>query len=434
MNAELFIAKRIYRGDKKNDKRVSSPAIRIAIAGIALGLAVMIVAVCIIVGFKKEVRAKVIGFGSHIQITAFESNASYEHTPIAISDTLLAQLNTNTAISHVQEFITKPGIIKTDDEFMGVVLKGVSEGYDWQFFQKNLLEGNVIEPGDTTSGNRAIISRVIADKLLLKKGDNFTCYFVQDPVRARRFHITGIYETNFEDYDKLYIITEKEVLARLNDWDDDMASGIEVLVRDYDKLDATAQEIFFAMADHKDRLGNAFYTRSIKDINPMIFNWLDLLDMNVWVIVILMLVVSGFTMISGLLIIILERTNMIGILKSMGARDFSIRKVFLYLSAFLIGQGMLWGNVIALLFCFIQDRWQLLKLDPSTYYLSAVPVDLNPLYIILLNVGTLIVSLLMMIGPSYLVAKSGRPNPFSSNNLLRFFGVNEYICPKVAEQ
>ncbi len=401
----MFIAKRIYRGDKKNDKRVSSPAIRIAIAGIALGLAVMIVAVCIIVGFKKEVRAKVIGFGSHIQITAFESNASYEHTPIAISDTLLAQLNTNPAISHVQEFITKPGIIKTDDDFMGVVLKGVSEGYDWQFFQKNLLEGNVIEPGDTTSGNRAIISRVIADKLLLKKGDNFTCYFVQDPVRARRFHITGIYETNFEDYDKLYIITEKEVLARLNDWDDDMASGIEVLVRDYDKLDATAQEIFFAMADHKDRLGNAFYTRSIKDINPMIFNWLDLLDMNVWVIVILMLVVSGFTMISGLLIIILERTNMIGILKSMGARDFSIRKVFLYLSAFLIGQGMLWGNVIALLFCFIQDRWQLLKLDPSTYYLSAVPVDLNPLYIILLNVGTLIVSLLMMIGPSYLVAK-----------------------------
>ena len=405
MNAELFIAKRIYKGDKKNEKRVSSPAIRIAIAGIALGLAVMIVAVCIIVGFKKEVRAKVIGFGSHIQITAFESNASYEHTPIAISDTLLAQLSANQAISHVQEFITKPAIIKTDNDFMGVVLKGVSAAYDWQFFRKNLLEGSVIEPGDTTSGNRAIISREIADKLLLKTGDNVTCYFVQDPVRARRFHITGIYETNFENYDKLFIITEKEVLARLNDWDSDMASGIEVLVEDYDKLDETAQEIFFAMADHKDRLGNTFYTRSIKDINPMIFNWLDLLDMNVWVIVILMLVVSGFTMISGLLIIILERTNMIGILKSMGARDFSIRRVFLYLSAFLIGQGMLWGNVIALLFCFIQDRWQLLKLDPSTYYLSAVPVDINPLYIILLNVGTLIVSLLMMIGPSYLVAK-----------------------------
>ncbi len=405
MNAELFIAKRIYEGDKKNDKRVSSPAIRIAIAGIALGLAVMIVAVCIIVGFKKEVRAKVIGFGSHIQITSFESNASYEHTPIAVSDTLLAQLKANQAINHVQEFITKPGIIKTDDDFMGVILKGVSEDYDWQFFRKNLREGNVIEPDDTITANRAIISREIADKLLLKRGDSFTCYFVQDPVRARRFLIAGIYETNFEDYDKLYIITEREVLARLNDWDDDMVSGIEVLVKDYDKLDMTAQELYFEMASHKDRLGNVFYTRSIKDINPMIFNWLDLLDMNVWVIIILMLVVSGFTMISGLLIIILERTHMIGILKSMGARDFSIRKVFLYLSAFLIGQGMLWGNVIALLFCFIQERWQLLKLDPSTYYLSAVPVDINPLYIVLLNVGTLIVSLLMMIGPSYLVAQ-----------------------------
>jgi len=405
MNAELFIARRIYKGDKKNNKRVSSPAIRIAIAGIALGLAVMIVAVCIIVGFKKEIRAKVIGFGSHIQITAFDSNASYEHMPIAISDTLAAQLNANPAISHIQEFITKPGIIKTDEDFMGVVLKGVSKQYDWQFFRKNLIEGAVIEPGDTTGGNRAIISKVIADKLQLKLGQDFTCYFVQDPVRARRFNIVGIYETNFEDYDQLFIITEKEILARLNGWDADLASGIEVLVKDYDNLDLTAQDLFFEMASQKDRLGNTFYTRSIKDINPMIFNWLDLLDMNVWVIIILMLVVSGFTMVSGLLIIILERTNMIGMLKSMGARDFSIRKVFLYLSAFLIGQGMLWGNVIALLFCFVQYRWQILKLDPSTYYLSAVPIELNPLYIILLNIGTLLVSLLMMIGPSYLVAK-----------------------------
>lgn len=404
MNTELFLARRIYKGDKKNDKRVSSPAIRIAIAGIALGLAVMMVAVCIIVGFKKEVRAKVIGFGSHIQITAFESNPSYESMPIAISDTLRGILKANPAISRIQEFITKPGIIKTDNDFMGVVLKGVPEEYDWQFFRKNLLEGTVIEPGDTTVSNRAIISKEIADKLLLKQGDSFTCYFVQDPVRARRFNIVGIYETNFEDYDQLFILTEKEVLAGLNGWDDDMASGIEVLVKDYDKLDATAQELFFEMASYEDRLGNTLYVRSIKNINPMIFNWLDLLDMNVWVIIILMLVVSGFTMISGLLIIILERTNMIGILKSMGASNFSIRKVFLYLSAFLIGRGMLWGNLIALLLCFIQERWQLLRLDPSTYYLSAVPVDLNLLYIILLNIGTLLVTLLMMIGPSYLVA------------------------------
>ena len=405
MNAELFIARRIYKGDKKNDKRVSSPAIKIAIAGIALGLAVMIVAVCIIVGFKKEVRAKVVGFGSHIQITAFESNSSYEHTPISFSDTLAGILSANPNISHFQEFTIKPAIIKTDDDFMGVVLKGVTEKYDWDFFKKNLLEGTVIQSTDTTTGNQAIISKEIADKLRLKTGDNFTCYFVQEPVRARRFHISGIYRTNFEDYDKLYVIVENEVLTSLNGWDADMVSGIEVVVKDYGKLDRVAQYLFFDMASYKDRFGNALYTRSIKDINPMIFNWLNLLDMNVWVIIILMLVVSGFTMISGLLIIILERTNMIGMLKSMGARDFSIRKVFLYLSAFLIGQGMLWGNIIALAFCLIQDRFEILKLDPSTYYLSAVPIDLNPLYIILLNIGTLIVSLLMMIGPSYLVAR-----------------------------
>lgn len=405
MNAELFIARRIYKGEKSDDKKVASPAVKIAIAGIALGLAVMIVAVCIIVGFKNEVRAKVIGFGSHIQISAFETNNSFEHSPIAISDSLRQILSTNPEIRHFQEYITKPGIIKTDDNFMGVVLKGVSDSYDWNFFKTNLLEGDVIMPNDTSSNNAAIISKSIANKLNLKIGDRFTCYFVQEPVRARRFDIVGVYETNFEDWDKLFIITKKDILGSLNDWDDDLVSGIEVLVKDYDNLDKTTQDLFFKMSSYNDRLGNALYTRSIKDINPMIFNWLNLLDMNVWVIISLMLIVSGFTMISGLLIIILERTNMIGMLKSMGARDFSIRRVFLYLSAFLIGRGMLWGNIIALLFCVLQSNFKILKLDPSTYYLSAVPVDLNPLYIILLNVGTLIVSLLMMIGPSYLVAK-----------------------------
>ena len=405
MNTELFIAKRIYKGDKKNRKRVSSPAIKIAIAGIALGLAIMIVAVCIIIGFKKENREKVIGFGSHIQITSFDSNSSYEHQPIAFSDTLRNMLENNPEITHVQKFITKPGIIKTDEDFLGVVLKGVFDDYDWRFFEKNLIEGNIINLNDTSGTNQAIISQNIAKKLHLKLGDNFTTYFVQEPVRARRFVITGIYETNFEDYDKLYVITDEKILSNLNDWEDDMVSGIEVLVKDYNKLDQTAQDLFFEMSSYKDRFGNALYTRSIKDINPMIFNWLNLLDMNVWVILILMILVSGFTMISGLLIIILERTNMIGMLKSMGARDFSIRKVFLYLSAFLIGQGMLWGNIIGLAFCLIQKNFQLLKLDPATYYLSAVPIDLNPLYVILLNIGTLIVSLIMMIAPSYLVAK-----------------------------
>ena len=405
MNTELFIARRIFRGDKKNDKLTSSPAIKIAVAGISIGLAVMIVAVSIVVGFQHEVRDKVVGFGSHIQITAFDNNQSFEQTPISFSDTLATKLLANPEIRHIQEFITKPGIIMTDDDFQGVVFKGVAESYEWDFFRSHLVAGSVINPDDTTTVNQVLISQSIANRLHLRLGDSFLAYFVQDRPSARRFTIVGIYQTNFESYDNLFVMSELHVLARLNRWDNDMVSGVEVLVHDFNRLDRTAFDLFFEMAAFQDRLGNALHARSIKDINPMIFNWLDLLDMNVWIIITLMLIVSGVTMISGLLIIILERTNMIGMLKSMGARDFTIRKIFLYLAAFLIGRGMFWGNVIALTFCIIQLKFQPLKLDPATYYLTAVPIDLNPLSIILLNIGTLTVSLLMMIAPSLLVAK-----------------------------
>ena len=405
MNTELFIAKRLYKGEKKNEKRVSSPAVSIAVTGIALGLTVMILSVCIVIGFKKEIRGKVIGFGSHIQITSFEDNSSYELNPIAVSDTLLDKLNSNTQIKQVQPYIIKPGIIKTEDSFQGVVLKGVNNDYDWDFFKKNMIEGNIIHPNDTSNVNQAIISQDIANKLHLKLGDKFTTYFVQEPVRARRFEITGIYQTNFEDYDKLYILTEMNLLSKLNQWDDDFASGLEVLVKDYDKLDLTTQNLFFDMATHRDRLGNTLYTRSIKDINPIIFDWLELLDMNVWIIIILMLIVSGFTMISGLLIIILERTNMIGILKAVGTRDYNIRKIFLYLSSFLILKGLFWGNIIALILCLAQKYLHIIKLNPEVYYTAYVPVDINIWIILIINAGTLLVSLLMMIGPSYLIAK-----------------------------
>ena len=405
MNTELFIAKRLYKGNLKDKKRVSTPAVSIAITGIALGLVVMILSVSIVIGFKKEIRGKVIGFGSHIQITSFEDNSSYELNPIAISDTLMSKITANPQIRHVQPYIIKPGIIKTDENFQGIVLKGVNCNYDWDFFKKNMIEGDIINPHDTSSINQAIISKDIANKLHLQLGDKFTAYFVQEPVRARRFDITGIYQTNFEDYDKLYILTDMNLLARLNQWEDDYASGMEVLVKDYNQLDLTTQNLFFDMAAHRDKLGNTLYTRSIKDINPIIFDWLNLLDMNVWIIIILMLIVSGFTMISGLLIIILERTNMIGILKAVGARDYNIRKIFLYLSSFLILKGLFWGNIIALVICFAQKYLHIIKLNPEVYYTTYVPVDINLWNILIINVGTLIVSLLMMIGPSYLIAK-----------------------------
>ncbi len=405
MNLELFIAKRIHFSKEKGEKRTSSPAIKIAIAGVAIGLAAMILALSIVVGFKKEVRNKVVGFGAHIQITNLHNNSSYETLPICISPELRTQLESTEGVKHLQEFSTKPGIIKTDSAFQGIILKGVGKDYDWDFFKKNMIEGAVINPNDTTISNQVILSKNIASKLSLKTGDSFLCYFVGENIRYRKFNITGIYSTNFEDYDKLFVITDIELIRRLNNWDEDEASGVELLVTDYDNLDKIQQNVFLEMMTYRDRKENTLLTRSIKELNPMIFGWLDLLDTNVVVIIVLMFAISIFTMISGLLIIILERTNMIGMLKTLGARNYNIRKVFLYVSSFLILKGMLWGNIIALAVLFIQKYFGVIKLDAEKYYMSEVPVDINFLYIILINVGTLILSMLVMIIPSYLIAK-----------------------------
>ncbi|PXV68949.1 lipoprotein-releasing system permease protein [Dysgonomonas alginatilytica] len=404
MNLELFIARKIYFGGGIRQK-VSSPAIRIAVAGIALGLAAMVLSVCIVVGFKKEIRDKVVGFGSHIQLTNFGNNMSYEVQPVRMTDSLAVALENNSDIKHIEVFANIPGIIKTDSDFQGVVLKGVGNDYDWTFFRQNMIEGDILHKSDTSTVNQTIISKYIADRLQLKLGDSFVTYFIQDPIKARKFVISGIYSTNFEDYDKLFIVTDIALVQRLNGWGRNQVSGIELTVKDYDRLTEIKNDLFYEMAGAHDGDGNSLYTRSIEELNPMIFSWLSLLDMNVWVIIILMLAVSGFTMISGLLIIILERTNMIGILKALGARNFRIQKVFLYISSFLILKGMLWGNVIALGICILQKLFGIIKLDPATYYVSEMPVYLNVWYIILINVGALVISMAMMIGPSYLIAR-----------------------------
>lgn len=404
MNLELFIARKIHFG-KGEGRKVIPPAVRIAMIGIALGLAVMILAVAIVIGFKKEVRNKVIGFGSHIQITNLDNNSSYESKPIAVSDTLLADLRSFPGIRHVEPFATKWGILKTEDDFQGVVLKGIDADFDWTFFKENLKEGEVFTVQPDKNSTDVIISKYISDLLGLKVGDSFLTYFVQDDVRARKFHITGIYETGFLDYDKLFVIADIKQIRRLNGWDNDQVSGMEVLVNDYDQLDQVAEDLYFELAERKDRTNNTFYARSIKELNPMIFNWLDILDINVVVILVLMLAVAGFTMISGLLIIILERTNMIGILKALGLNNTGIRKIFLYVSFFLIGKGMLWGNLIGVSLCVIQSYFHVIRLDPSVYYLDAVPIDLSIWSWLLLNAGTLAASMLMMLGPSFLITK-----------------------------
>ncbi len=364
----------------------------------------MILSVAIVIGFKKEVRNKVIGFGSHIQITNFDNNSSYETTPIAVSDSLLQALREFPGIKHIEGYATKMGILKTDSDFQGVVLKGIDTDYDWSFFRNNLKEGELLTIDPKKTSTDVIISKYLSDLLGLKLGDSIRTYFVQEDIRARKLNIAGIYETGFMDYDKLFVLADIKQIRRLNGWEKDEVSGLELLVDDYDKLDQIAEDLYFNLVEKQDRHGNTYFTRSIKEMNPMIFNWLDVLDVNVVVILILIFAVAGFTMISGLLII-LERTNMIGILKALGENNVSIRKIFLYISFFLIGKGMLWGNVVGIAICLIQSHFRIIKLDPSIYYLDAVPIDLSIVSLILLNIGTLCASMLMMLGPSYLITK-----------------------------
>jgi len=404
MNLELFIAKKIHFRES-GEKRVSPPAVRIATIGIALGLAVMILSVAIVVGFKKEVRNKVIGFGSHIQITHFDENNSYDMNPIMTNDSLLLLLNQTPGVAHVQRFATKPGIIKLDNEFQGIVLKGISREFDWSFFSKHLQEGKLFSVMGDSPSNEVMISSRIANKLNLKVGDSFLTYFVEKKLRVRKFHISGIYRTNFTEYDNVFVLADMRHINKLNNWSENFSGGIEITAKEYDQLENTAYSIYEVLNRQNHTPESAYYVRTIRELHPQIFSWLELLDMNVWIILILMISVAGFTMISGLLIIILERTNMIGILKAMGANNASIRKVFLYVSFFLIGRGMIWGNIIGLSLCFLQKFFSIVSLDPEVYYLTAVPIDLNPLYFILLNLCSLVLSMLMLVGPSYLIAK-----------------------------
>ena len=410
MSFPLFIAQRIYH-ENNGQKRVSRPAVLIAMAGIAVGLAVMIIAVAVVIGFKSEVRNKVAGFGSHIQIINLDGLSSYETHPIVANDSVMQALSQYKKVSHVQRYSTKPGMIKTNDAFQGMVLKGVGPEYDMSFIKQYLLEGEIPVFSDTASTNKVLISQTLADKLQLKLGDKIYTYYIQDNIRARRLTITGIYQTNFSEYDNLFLLTDLYTVNRLNNWQTEQVSGIELQVIEYDKLEEITYEIAADTDQVEDALGGTYYVQNIEEMNPQIFAWLDLLDLNIWVILILMTGVAGFTMVSGLLIIIIERTQMIGTLKAMGANNFTIQKTFLWFSIFLIGKGMIWGNVIGIGLCLIQSQFGIFTLDPTTYYIDTVPISFNLLYILLINIGTMLTSVLILIGPSFLITKI---NPASS--------------------
>ena len=308
MNLSRFIALRIYRSSDVG-KQVSRPAVLIATIGVAIGLAVMIIAVSVIIGFKSEVRDKIIGFGSHIQISNSDAARSFETRPIAVTDSMLAALADNSGVKHVQRYSTKPGMIKTSDAFQGMVLKGIGPEYGSSFFRRHLIEGEFPQFSDSASTNRVVISKAIADKLKLKLGDKIDTYYIQDDVRARRLTIVGIYQTNFSEYDNLFLLTDLCLVNRLNKWRPDQVSGVELELYDYDKLEETTYRIADEVGRHPDPYGAEYCVLNVEQLNPQIFAWLGILDVNIWVILILMIGVAGFTMVSGLLIIIIERTS-----------------------------------------------------------------------------------------------------------------------------
>ena len=405
MNLPLFIARRIHFSKENNKKKVSKPAVRIALCGIALGLAVMITALAIVVGFKNEVGRKVMGFGAHIQITSLTNNKTYDLPPISYSDTLINAIKDVPNVSYTQITATKPAIIKTKTDFQGIVLKGVDENYNWDFFKEYLREGEIPVYNDSTPSNEVLISSKQADALKLKVGDKFICYFIQNDVRLRQFTISGIYSTGLADFDKLFVVTDIQHVRMLNNWDNKTATSIEVFVNDLDYLGETSYNIFLATANNFTGNYNPYYTRSIYELQPQIFGWLDLLDLNMVVILILMFSVATFTMISGLLIIILEKTTLIGTLKVLGANNWTIRKIFLYQASFLIGKAMLWGNVIGLGIYFIQKYLKVIKLDPEIYFVDYAPVELIPWQFVALNICVGVAILAILIIPSYLIAK-----------------------------
>ena len=405
MNLEYYIAKRIA-SEKNAGKEETKPAVRIAMGGIAIGLIVMLLAVAIVIGFKSEVKNKLIGFGSHIQISvAVDKDSAVE--PLTIDSAMMARLESGKAICHTQATATQPGIIKTDDNFHGIVLKGVSNDFNWDFFKQYLKEGKIPAISKDSVCKEVLVSKKVMELMKLRVGDKIRTYFIIDgKVRVRPLTISGVYSTGFSDYDKLVIISDIKHIQKLNGWEQNQCGTIEVLTDAPEKIDEANDEVFSVIGNKVDvQSQKSLRSRTIREMNPQIFSWLDMLDMNVVIILALMMLVSGFTIISGLLILILGRTNMIGILKTLGAQNWSIRKIFIYQTLFLVGKGMLIGNIVGLTLCLLQKQFGLIGLDAENYYVDTVPISLSFTNWLLINIGVLATSALMLVGPTYIITK-----------------------------
>ena len=404
MNLPLFIAKRIY-SDQSDKRKVSRPVIRIAIAGVAIGLAVMIITVSVVLGFKHTIRDKVAGFGGHIQVSNLLKYNDSDPYSIVVNDSLMQVMRHLPGTKHIQRYSYVQGLLKTDDDFLGVIFKGVGPEFDASFLKDNLLSGTIPEFSDSISKYQLLVSKMIADKMKLKTDDQVYAYFIGDEnVKTRKYTIAGIYQTNMTRFDESLCFTDIYAVNRLNGWDKDHCTGVEITVKDLSQIDFTFDEFISQINRSNDGHGNTLISQTIYELYPNVFTWLELLDMNVWIILVLMVCVAGFTMISGLLIIILERTQMIGILKALGSRNKTIRHTFLWFSVFIIGQGMLWGNILGIGIVILQQYTGLVTLDPQVYYVSKAPVELNLPLVLVLDLFTLLTCVFVLILPSFLVS------------------------------
>ncbi|OAD90179.1 transmembrane permease [Aequorivita soesokkakensis] len=401
MNFEFFIARRII-ASKDYKSSISAPIIKIAITAIALGIIMMLISIATGVGLQKKIREKVSAFNGDIIITNFDTNFSNDsQNPISKKQDFYPTFKNIDGIKHVQVSASKGGVIRTETDFEGVVVKGVGNDYDWEYFKDYLTEGKLPDfKGDLNED--ILVSEYLANRLHLKLGDKVTTFFLNDEVsktpRSRGFNIVGIYNSGFQQFDEQFIITDIRHIQRLNKWEDDQIGAFEVFINDFDEIIPIGNEVY-------NETGSTLDTQTIRQKYASIFEWLDLFDFNIIMIIGIMILVAGINMITALLVLILERTQMIGILKALGSSDWSVRKVFLYNAMYLIGVGLFWGNIIGIGLLLIQKYGKIFKLNPDTYYVNEAPVYLNWDYILILNAGTFLLCLLMLLIPSFIISK-----------------------------
>lgn len=401
MNLELFIAKRLY-GTRKGARRISRPAVAIAQWGVAIGAVIMIASICIIVGFKQQVREKLYGFGGHIQIMSYSNDAATE-TPLTADSALLAELHNIPNIAHIQQYTHKQGLIVANDEYEGVVIKGVCGDYDLSLIESHVVEGKIPQFCDTASSGSIVLSQSMAGKLKAKVGDRINIYFLDKGIRARKQTVAAIYNTHLTEFDKTIAFTDIYTTRSIHDWELNESSAIEIHISDYSRLEQTRDLVTDIAIDAADRNDETLSVPTIEELNMHMFEWLALLDQTVWLILILVVCIAAFTMVSGLLIIILEKSNLIGILKATGAKDYSIRRIFIYYASFIIGRGIIIGNIIGLLLCYLQQQFKIVAIDPEMYYMDRVPIEFSWL-LVPMNIAMFIISVAALVLPSMLIS------------------------------